>query len=114
MAFFGARWVWDGFGFPAVFWGLGICFFLGLLKGEFAIGKAARRAIVRITALPDNTPFYTLFAPKAWGLIFAMMGLGMALRFSGLDKSIRGLVLTVVGVGLLWASRYFWRAFFHR
>ena len=112
MAFFGMQWVYHGFGVPDAFWGLGICILLGGVKGEFAIGKAARRAIDRIGTLPEKSRFYALFAPKAWALIFGMMGLGMLIRFSGLDKSSRGLILTTIGVALIWGSRYFWRAFF--
>ena len=112
MAFFGMQWVYHGFGVPDAFWGLGICILLGFVKGEFAIGKAARRAIDRIGTLPEKSRFYALFAPKAWALIFGMMGLGMLIRFSGLDKSSRGLILTTIGVALIWGSRYFWRAFF--
>lgn len=110
MAYFGTKWVWAGFAPSSAAVWLAVCVAVGLLKGEFAIGKAGRRAIARIATLPERSPFWQVFTPGQWGLVFGMMALGMLIRFSGVPKNIRGLVLTVIGLALLWASRYFWNA----
>lgn len=114
MSFFGAQWVFNGFASNQALWFLGICFVLGILKGEFMIGKAGKKAIARIVTLPERSPFWQVFTPGQWGLVFGMMSLGMIIRFSGVPKHIRGLVLTAIGVALIWASRHFWRAFFKK
>lgn len=110
MGFFGMRWVL--FGFSPKWAGviLLLCVGGGVLKGEYAIGRAARKAIDRIDTLPRRSLFHEVFAKNQWLLIFGMMMLGMLIRFSGLHKSYRGVVLVIIGVALLWASRYFWNA----
>lgn len=110
MAFFGTKWVWAGFSPKWAGIGLVICIAIGLLKGEFAIGKAGKKAIARIATLPQRSNIWQVFTPGQWGLVFGMMMLGMVIRFAGVEKNYRGLVLTVIGVALLWASRYFWNA----
>lgn len=110
MAYFGTKWVWAGFSPSTAGIWLLVCVALGLAKGEYAIGKAGRRAIERIATLPDRSPIWQVFTPGQWGLVLGMMGLGMLIRFSGVPKNIRGLVLTVIGLALLWASRHFWNA----
>lgn len=110
LGFFGVKWICLGFD-PrwAALWLL-ICVAVGLLKGEFAIGKAAKKSVVRIQNLPETSPFYQVFTKGQWGIVLGMMFLGMVIRQLPIDKSYRGLVLAAVGVALLWASRYFWKA----
>lgn len=110
MGFFGIQWVWNGFHLPLVYLWLALCLIIGIFKGEVAIGKAAKKTVLRINTLPDQTPFYQVFTKGQWAIVFGMMALGMLIRFSGIDKSYRGLVLATVGVALLWASRFFWKA----
>ena len=109
MIFFGTQWVWIGFGAKmGTLFSLG-CILLGVAKGEFAIGKAAKKAVLRIQALPEKSQFWQVFGWKQWLIVLLMMSLGMMVRVFGAPKPYRGLVLTVVGTALLWASRYFWR-----
>ena len=109
LGFFGVKWVWLGFETKwALLW-LAICAAVGLLKGEFAIGKSAKRSISRIQGLPERSPFYRVFPRGQWLLVFGMMFLGMLIRQLPVDKSYRGLVLAAVGVALVWASRFFWK-----
>ncbi|MBI4125811.1 MAG: hypothetical protein HY609_00535 [Deltaproteobacteria bacterium] len=109
LGFFGFKWVWLGFDLQwAVGW-LSVCTLLGLVKGEFAIGKAARKSIARIQGLPETSPFYRVFTRGQWMVVFGMMFLGMVIRHLHIEKAYRGLVLATVGVALLWASRYFWK-----
>lgn len=113
LGFFGVKWVWHGFAAPAAYGWLVFCFFIGLLKGEVAIGKAGKKAVVRIKNLPEKSSFHQVFTKGQWMIVFGMMFLGMLIRFSGIDKSYRGLVLATIGVALLWASRFFWRETCH-
>lgn len=110
LGFFGFKWVLAGFNPPAVYFLLAAAFLLGGFKGEVAIGRAGKKAIARIQTLPDLSPFYLVFTGGQWALVFGMMLLGMAIRFSGIDKSWRGLVLLTVGTALLWGSRHFWKS----
>lgn len=110
MAYFGTKWVWAGFPKKVALVWLVACVVVGLLKGEFVIGKAARRAIGRIDRLPERSPFFQVFTTGQWMLVFGMMMLGMVIRFSGVPKNYRGLVLSAIGFALLWASKYFWNA----
>lgn len=107
MSSVGLRWVYGGFGNPTVWLLLAIG--LGLLKGEFALGKAAKKTIARVEALPERSAFYQVFSKGQWILVGSMMFLGMAIRHSGLDKQWRGLVLGVVGIALLWGSKNIWK-----
>ncbi|OGQ42837.1 MAG: hypothetical protein A3I70_07040 [Deltaproteobacteria bacterium RIFCSPLOWO2_02_FULL_44_34] len=110
LGFFGMKWV--VLGFPqkwALIW-IGVCIAVGFLKGHFAIARSADRAIQRIQNFPERTPFFKVFGKGQWILVTAMMGLGMILRVLHVDKSYRGIVLSIVGVALLWASREFWKA----
>lgn len=110
LGFFGAKWILAGFSNPWAFVFLTVCLVIGCVKGEVAIGKSAKRAIRRIEQFPEKTPFFRVFSRGQWLLVAAMMGLGMLLRMLHVDKSYRGLVLAAVGMALLWASRYFWKA----
>jgi len=110
LGFFGFKWVWLGFSSTWALVFLAICMAVGLVKGEFVIGKSGKRAISRIETLPEKSPFYQVFTMGQWLLVLGMMSLGMLIRFSGVDKSYRGLVLAAVGIALLWASRFFWKA----
>lgn len=108
MSFFGFKWIWLGFDPKwAYLWALSAAA-VGLLKGHFAIGKSARRSIVRIENLPEPSPFYQVFSKGTWGLVLGMMSLGMIIRHLHVEKAYRGLVLAIVGIALLWASKYFW------
>lgn len=110
LGFFGVKWVWLGFDPKWAFIWLATCAAIGLLKGEFAIGKSAKKSVVRIQNLPETSPFYQVFTKGQWMVVFGMMFLGMTIRHLHVDKAYRGLVLAAVGVALLWASRFFWKA----
>ena len=110
MGFFGFQWVWLGFEPKTAGLLAFVAAAVGFLKGHFVIGKSAQRSIARISNLPERSPFYQLFNKGTWILILVMMGLGMTIRFLGIEKSYRGLVLSAIGIALLWASRHFWTA----
>lgn len=114
LGFFGVKWVWMGFDLKwAAFW-LAVCTTVGLLKGEIAVAKAAKKSIARIQTLPEPSPFHRVFTKGQWMLILGMMFLGFLIRQLPVDKSYRGLVLAAVGIALVWASRYFWKEICYR
>lgn len=110
MGIFGFKWVWLGFEPKTAVLLAFVAATVGLLKGHFVIAKSAKRSITRIENLPERSPFYQLFNKGTWILILAMMSLGMIIRSLGIEKSYRGLVLSAIGIALLWASRHFWNA----
>ena len=110
MGFFGFKWVWHGFAPQTAGLLVFICATVGLLKGHFVIGKSAKRSIERVRTLPERSPFYQVFSKGTWGLVLGMMSLGMIIRHLGFEKPYRGLVLSAIGMALLWASRLFWSA----
>lgn len=110
MSFFGFQWVWFGFAPSTAGILVFVCGTVGLLKGHFVIGKSAARSIQRIQTMPEPSPFYQLFSKGTWGLVLGMMSLGMVIRLLHVEKAYRGLVLSAIGIALLWASRLFWNA----
>lgn len=88
---------------------------LGLVKGQWVLGRTAGRVIERV---PDQSTdsvarsLYTMFGPRMLALIAVMMALGMLLRGGGFSEAVRGFVCLVIGPALLWSSRRYWRASF--
>jgi len=81
---------------------------VGLLKGRFALRRAAGKIAARIARRGDGTCLGGFLSWKTWLFVLAMMGMGAALRRSDLPRAILGMVYTAVGVALLWGSRVFW------
>lgn len=84
---------------------------VGLLKGKFVLDKTAAKVIDRATTLQEPNPLksiFQLFGAKTIGLILAMMGIGILLRWAGVSYELRGLVYLAVGAALLWSCRRYW------
>jgi len=82
---------------------------LGLLKGRFILDRVARRTIVRIRTRGDSHCVGGFFSPTSWALIVGMMVLGQVLRASPLPRADVGFLYVLVGTGLLFSSRVFWK-----
>jgi len=81
---------------------------IGLLKGRYALTRTAGKIAARIALRGDGTCLGGFLSWQTWLFVFAMMGMGAALRRSDLPRAFLGLVYTAVGVALLWGSRVFW------
>ncbi len=91
-------------------WAL-LAFIIGVIKAQTVLRIAARKTIVRIKAFTQPESFFKVFKPVQWLVVALMMSIGFIVRGLGVPKQWRGCVLLAVGVGLLWASRYFWKAY---
>ena len=91
-------------------WAL-LAFVIGLVKAQTVLRIAAKKTIARIKTFTQPEPFFKVFKPVQWLVVAFMMGIGFIVRGLGVPKQWRGCVLLAVGVGLLWASRYFWKAY---
>jgi hypothetical protein len=85
---------------------------LGFVKGRFVFAKLARRNIARIRELSPHKEKICIFAFQAYesyALIIAMMGLGIVLRHSRLDRTILAVVYLAIGSALVYGSGPYWR-----
>ncbi len=95
-------------------WGLILAAVLGALvgvaKGNFVLGKTARRNIKRMEAIPSPRP-WNVFTSKFYVLILLMIGLGVGLRSLAaaevLPWALVGGIYLGIGLALLVASRLY-------
>lgn len=91
---------------------LGLSLTIGILKGELALKRGAKKIISRLKSFPAQSSLLMVFTRGQWLLIFFMMVLGFLVRHLGIAPFWRGVVLSAVGVALLWGSFSLWRAIF--
>ncbi len=89
---------------------LPIAVLVGVLKGRFALGRAARRTIARIEARGDGRCIGGFFSVWTWMMIAAMSCTGQLLRTGSVPRIVVGLVYTAVGTALVLACRHLWHA----
>jgi hypothetical protein len=85
---------------------------LGFVKGQFIFAKIARRNIERIGELSPHKDKICVFAFQAYesyAIIIGMMGLGIALRHSSLDRVILAVIYLAIGSALVYGSGPYWR-----
>jgi hypothetical protein len=78
-----------------------IALYIGYLKGKYLLRKSARQGVERLSAFPDPMPIQSMYAPKYYILLGAMIGLGLSMRFLGLPNDIRGGIDVAVGAALI-------------
>lgn len=84
---------------------------LGWLKQRFIMRSVAQSAIVRIQTRGPGANALGFFSARSWLTVALMMGLGIALRVSGvLPPTVLGTLYTTVATGLLLGSITFWIA----
>ena len=83
---------------------------IGFLKGRFVLQRTALKQIARIRSLPNPAPLKQLYGRKFLILIAVMMGISVAMRFSGIDPAIRGTILIAVGFALIEGSTAMFKA----
>jgi hypothetical protein len=86
---------------------------LGFIKGRLIFARLARRNIVRIDELSPHKEKICIFAFQAYAsyaIIAGMMGLGIALRHSHLDRVILAVIYLAIGSALVYGSGPYWRS----
>lgn len=85
---------------------------IGLLKGKFVLKKVALKYYKRADTIQFNksdilTGWIRILGLKGFILIGLMMGMGIFLRHSNIDRPILGIIYLAVGIALVYASKIF-------
>jgi hypothetical protein len=83
---------------------------VGLGKALLILDRTTLSNIDRVKSRGEDRCFGGFLSPSVWIIVIGMMLLGRILRTIGLPKPILGLIYGAVGIGLLYSSRLFWRA----
>ncbi len=105
-------WIWLSAMEPA--WATGIALagmIIAVSFYYFMFTKTVAKNILRLCSLPDPVGILAFNSPKGYILIIFMIGLGIALRHSPLDRRILALVYAGMGGALFLASLHFYRQF---
>ncbi|MCB2217319.1 hypothetical protein [Desulfofustis glycolicus] len=96
-------------------WLIGAGILLGFVKSFFILDRSARRVIMRIGQFGDHTCIGAVYSWKTWFLVLAMIVSGITIRqtIDGWSLSI-GTICVAIGCGLIYSSRFAWRALFDR
>lgn len=78
----------------------------------FMFTNTVAKNIRRLCGLPDPVSILAFNSPKGYILIIVMIGLGIALRHSSLDRRILAVVYVGMGGALFLASLHFYKQFF--
>jgi hypothetical protein len=81
---------------------------IGFLKGRFVLRRAAVRLVSQWHA--GARQFYRMLMVRTGPIVLLMMGLGMALRFSGIPKDLHGAIDLAIGCALAQGGLAFVRA----
>jgi uncharacterized membrane protein len=88
-----------------------VALILGWIKQHYVMRRVAGNAIVRIQERGPKASVFGFFAIGQWLLVAVMMGVGIALRLSGLvPLPVLGTLYATVSIGLLLGSGRFWQA----
>ena len=96
-------------------WQVGLLVVSGVAAGLFywfMFTKTVAKNICRLCRLPDPVSIFAFNSPKGYVLIFFMIGLGIALRHSGLDRRLLAFVYVAMGATLFLASTHFHLQFY--
>lgn len=85
---------------------------IGLIKGRFILSKVALRYYKRADTIQFNkndilTGWVRILGIRGFVLIGIMMGIGIFLRHSNIDRPILGIIYLAVGIALVYASKIF-------
>jgi hypothetical protein len=93
---------------PAGFGWLILSCVLGLLKGFFALDKAAKRIVARIYLRQGMNCIGGFLSVRSWGMVMLMILLGRFLRWSHVPALMVSCLYVTVGIALIFSSRLFW------
>jgi len=105
-------WIWLSAMEPA--WMIGITLagvLIAISFYYFMFTKTVAKNILRLCGLPDPVSILAFNSPKGYILIIFMIGMGIALRHSPLDRRILALVYAGMGGALFLASLHFYGQF---
>lgn len=74
---------------------------IGYFKGNFVLGKSARRGVERIKSFPNPTSILNIYSAKYYVLLGVMVGLGLSIKYLGLNPDVRGFIDTIIGAALI-------------
>ena len=91
---------------------LSVAVVVGLLKGKFVLQKVALKYLkrshdIQYSKIDIFTGWAKILGIKGGILIGLMMGMGILLRQSSIDRPILGIIYLAVGIALLYASKVF-------
>ena len=91
---------------------LSISVIFGLLKGKFILSKVAAKYCKRVETIKFNESdilfgWIKVLGVRGFILIGLMIGIGVYLRHSNIDRPILGIVYIAVGIALVYASKIF-------
>ncbi|MBA3815585.1 MAG: hypothetical protein H0X29_03525 [Parachlamydiaceae bacterium] len=78
-----------------------IALIIGYFKGNFVLGKSARRGVERIRSFPNPTSIANIYSAKYYILLAVMIGLGISIKYMGLNSDVRGFVDVIIGSALI-------------
>ena len=81
---------------------------VGGLKSYFVLDRTAKKGIDRILRFGDNTCVGAVYSIRTWGMVLAMMAIGMFFRSSSLPAQLLGVLYLAIGWGLIMSSRHAW------
>ena len=87
---------------------------IGLLKGKSILTKVALKYYKRAEVIQFNKNdiligWIKIFGVKGFILIGLMMGLGIFLRKTSIDRPLLGIIYLAVGIALVYASKIFFK-----
>jgi len=85
------------------------CLLTGYLKSKWIFARTARKAIERISSLPNPVSILKIYPLKYYALIATMISLGYFVRQSNLPTDLRAAMYLSIGFALMRSSLYFLR-----
>lgn len=82
---------------------------IGYFKGSFVLGKSARRGVERIRSFPNPTSIANIYSAKYYILLGVMVGLGMSIKYIGLNSDVRGFIDVIIGSALINGAMIYFR-----
>jgi hypothetical protein len=86
-----------------------IALFIGYLKGRYVLGKSAQKGVVRILTFPNPAPLSQIYSLKYYVLLVLMMGLGVSMKYIGLNDDVRGFIDAIIGSALINGAMIYFR-----
>ena len=89
---------------------IGAAALIGYVKGRFILGKSARKGVERILTYSEPMPITSLYSPKYFILLGAMIALGVSIKYMGIPNDIRGFIDVAIGIALLTGAQVYFRS----